>query len=244
MKPFTAIFDSGVGGLTVLRACARRCPGERFGYFGDNANAPYGNRAPEEIERLAFSAFSFLARYPLKAAVVACNTVTAVCVEKLRAAFPFPIVGMEPAVRPAVAAAGGGEVLLLATRATLESARVKSLSEKTGGNITPLCLPTLAGEIERHMAELSAVDVEGFLRTVQRGKYAAAVLGCTHYVFVKERIAEALGCPVFDGNSGTADHLSEILNIRSEKSKKEPKNCVFFIGKAKNANKTFYFAQK
>ena len=239
MKPFTAIFDSGVGGLTVLRACVRRCPGERFGYFGDNANAPYGNRAPEEIERLAFSAFSFLARYPLKAAVVACNTVTAVCVEKLRAAFPFPIVGMEPAVRPAVAAAGGGEVLLLATRATLESARVKSLSEKTGGNITPL-----AGERARHMAGLSAVDVEGLLRTVPRGKYAAAVLGCTHYVFVKERIAKALGCPVFDGNSGTADHLSEILNIRSEKSKKEPKNCVFFIGKAKNANKTFYSAQK
>lgn len=244
MEPFTAVFDSGVGGLTVLLACARRCPGERFGYFGDNGNAPYGNRTEQEIEALAFDAFARLARFPLKAAVVACNTVTAVCIEKLRAAFPFPIVGMEPAVRPAVAAAGGGEVLVLATRATLASARVKKLLAAAGGRIDTFCPSALAGEIEHHISDLAAADVEGVLRGIPRGKYAAAVLGCTHYVFVRERIAQTLGCPVFDGNTGTADHLASILNICSKNTQKTPKNPPFFIGKAKNSNKSIYFAQK
>ena len=131
MRPFTAVFDSGVGGLTVLRALTRRCPGERFGYFGDNANAPYGSRAPEEIEELVFAAFGRLSRMPLKAAVVACNTATALCIDRLRASFPFPVVGVEPAVRPA--ARLGGRALLLATRATLASARVKALLARTGG---------------------------------------------------------------------------------------------------------------
>ena len=242
MLPFTAVFDSGVGGLTVLRALAQRCPRERFGYFGDNANAPYGNRLPEEIERLAFATFRRLARYPLKAAVVACNTVTAVCVEKLRAAFSFPVFGVEPAVRPAVLR--GGKVLLLATRATLESARVRALLAKTGGCVHAHCPARLAGEIEKNIFSLARADVEGCLAPLSRGRYDAVVLGCTHYVFVKERIEKALGCPAFDGNIGTADHFAASMNICSKITEKEGAIAPFFLGKAAKHNKNVYFSLK
>lgn len=242
MRPFTAVFDSGVGGLTVLRALTRRCPGERFGYFGDNANAPYGSRAPKEIEELVFAAFGRLSRMPLKAAVVACNTATALCIDRLRASFPFPVVGVEPAVRPA--ARLGGRVLLLATRATLASARVKALLARTGGAVDVFCPEELAGEIERHIFDLSAAGVEACLAGLPRGVYDACVLGCTHYVFVAERISAALGCPVFDGNAGTADHLAKILNICSENCKKTPKNAVFFLGTHAEHNKRVFFSLK
>ena len=242
VQPFTAVFDSGFGGLTVLRACARRCPHERFGYFGDHAHAPYGNRPPEEIARLASDAFAYLARYPLRAAVVACNTVTALCIDELRARFPFPVIGVEPAVRPAVAFAQGGAVLLLATRATLASRRVRELLGRTGGRVETFCPARLAGEIERNIGCLARADVEGCLCGVPRKKYAAAVLGCTHYVFVGERIAAALGCPVFDGNAGTADHLAAILNICSENAENRRAEAPFFIGSAKNIEKSVYFS--
>ena len=98
---YIAFFDSGVGGLSLLVACAERYPRERYLYFGDNANAPYGNRGAAEIRRLTQRAFERLARYPVAAAVIACNTVTAECVDFLREKYAFPIVGVEPAVRPA-----------------------------------------------------------------------------------------------------------------------------------------------
>ena len=240
MRRFTAFFDSGVGGLTVMRACAERCPGERFLYFGDNANAPYGSRPPEEIARLAFAAFSRMARYPLKAAVIACNTVTAVCIDRLRKAYPFPILGVEPALRPA--AANGGRVLLLATRATLASGRVRRLIAQTEGEVVPFCPERLAGEVERHIFRLSSADVEGCLRGLPGGKFSAAVLGCTHYVFVRSRLENLLGCPVFDGNLGTADHLAEVLNICSKNEQNHRKNAVFFLGTAKKRNKSLYYS--
>lgn len=240
MRPFTAVFDSGVGGLTVLRALTRRCPGERFGYFGDNANAPYGSRAREEIEELVFAAFGRLSRMPLKAAVVACNTATALCVDRLRASFPFPVVGVEPAVRPA--ARLGGRALLLATRATLASARVKALLARTGGAVDVFCPEELAGEIERHIFDLSAAGVEACLAGVPRGVYDACVLGCTHYVFVAERISAALGCPVFDGNAGTADHLAHIVNICSKNMSETCKIEPIFMGEARKHNKKVYQA--
>ena len=118
MEPgYIAFFDSGIGGLTLLKECAQQLAGESFLYFGDNANAPYGNKSPEEIERLTLTAFGYLSRFPLKAAVLACNTVTAECAAALRARCPFPVLGVEPALKPAAKACKN--VLVLATRAPL-----------------------------------------------------------------------------------------------------------------------------
>ena len=132
MEPgYIAFFDSGIGGLTLLKECAQQLAGESFLYFGDNANAPYGNKSPEEIERLALTAFGYLSRFPLKAAVLACNTVTAECAAALRARCPFPVLGVEPALKPAAKACKN--VLVLATRATLSSKKFRALAESVSG---------------------------------------------------------------------------------------------------------------
>ncbi|MBQ8309104.1 MAG: aspartate/glutamate racemase family protein [Clostridia bacterium] len=111
-----AFFDSGIGGLTVLAECKKFLPDRLFYYYGDNENAPYGNRKKETIEKYVLTAFERLRELAPQAAVVACNTATAVCVEKLRKIYSFPIVGAEPAVF--AAAKRGGEIYVLATKAT------------------------------------------------------------------------------------------------------------------------------
>ena len=240
---YIAFFDSGVGGLSLLVACAERYPRERYLYFGDNANAPYGNRGAAEIRRLTQRAFERLARYPVAAAVIACNTVTAECVDFLREKYAFPIVGVEPAVRPACAFARGGRVLLLATRATLESARVRRLIAECSARaaVYAHCPRDLAGEIEQNILTPEKIDLS---RHLPAGKFDAAVLGCTHYVLLRGQIGKALGCPVFDGVSATVDHIAQVANICSKNCKKGRKKAVFFVGASKNINKRVFFALK
>ncbi len=236
---YIAFFDSGIGGLTLLKDCFRRFPGEKYIYYGDNGNAPYGNRPADEIEKLAREGFSQFENYPLKAAVLACNTVTAVCAERFRQTYAFPIIGVEPAILPASRYARGGKVLLLATRATLQSERMKRLTERCSkmAQIIPYCPAELAGAIERQIQAHGSVNIAQYL---PEGKFDAAVLGCTHYIFFKEEIQKQLRCPVFDGNAGTIDHLAKIANICSKKPQKSTKNAVIFLGKAKNINKTVF----
>ena len=234
-------FDSGVGGLTLLREFLRRYPWAECAYFGDNENAPYGNRSEAEICRLAAGAFEKIARLSPRAAVIACNTVTADCAEALRAEYSFPIVGVEPAVRPAAAAAGQGRILILATRATLASARVRELIRKHRGNcsVETYSPAALAGEIERNIFDLGCIRLSDFL---PRGEYAAVVLGCTHYIFLRDRIAGYYGCPVFDGNIGTADHLARIANICSKNVSKNHISVPKFFGNAAKLNQSVYNA--
>lgn len=235
-ESYIALYDSGVGGLTLLAECVRRYPQADYLYYGDNDHAPYGQKSAEEILALSRQAFKELSHYPVRAACIACNTVTASCIDVLRTEFDFPIVGVEPALKPAVRAARGGRILLLATRATLESRRLSRLcSACMGAEVVPFCPGDLAGEIERNVSELSRVRL-----MLPAGKFDAAVLGCTHYIWVKERIANILGCPVFDGNAGTADHLAKIANMRSENCEKGAKNAPIFIGTAKNKNKSAF----
>ena len=233
---YVAFFDRGIGGLNLLSAFCRKYPSVRCLYYGDNTHAPYGNRSREEIARFAFSAFEEIASYPVAAAAIACNTVTACCAEQLRAAFPFPFVGMDPAVRPA--AAHGGNILLLATCATLESDRFKALLNRFAGeaHFTLCCPKDLAGQIEKAAPDFSAVD----LSFLPQGNFSAAVLGCTHYVFLEDRIARRLSCPVFDGILGTADHLFHVANICSKNEQKKPDFLPVFLGKAKKHNEKMF----
>lgn len=233
-------FDSGVGGITLLADFLRRYPSAACAYYGDNGNAPYGNRPEGEIRRLAESAFARIARLSPRAAVIACNTVTAECADLLRREFPFPIIGVEPAVRPAAAAVGEGRILLLATRATLAGARVRELIDRCGGGrVEPYCPARLAGDIEKNIFRLSRIRLADHL---PRGEYAAVVLGCTHYIFLRERIAAFYGCPAFDGNAGTADHLAHIVNICSKNMSETCKIEPIFMGEARKHNKKVYQA--
>ena len=210
-EKYVAFFDSGVGGLTLLSAFCRAYPGCPTLYFGDNANAPYGDRPAADIRRLALAAFDRIAVYPVRAAAVACNTVTAACIGELRRRFPFPVVGVEPAVRPAVAAARGGRVLLLCTRATLAGARVRRLlSERPDTAVVAHCPARLAAAVEENLFRLSSLSVDPFLPP---GKFDAAVLGCTHYVWLREAFERALGCPVFDGTAGALRRLAAAAGL-------------------------------
>lgn len=190
---YVAFFDSGVGGLTLLSAFCHVYPGVPALYFGDNANAPYGGRPAGEIRRLVFAAFEELARFPVRAAVVACNTATAVCIEELRRRFPFPVVGVEPALRPAAESARGGRLLLLCTRATFASGRVRRLLAGCPSPVVVRCPARLAAAVDANALSLASLSVGPFLPP---GRFAAAVLGCTHYVWLRRAFSAALGCPV------------------------------------------------
>ena len=209
-----AFFDSGIGGLTVLSVCRKYLPNVTFYYFGDNAHAPYGNLPPKKIYRYTYKAFKRFKRLKVAAAVVACNTATAVCIEKLRKRFNFPIIGTEPAV--CTAASKGGEIFVLTTRATHESMKFQRLCAEAGRRypnavIIPIACDALAGKIERHLQDAD-FDFTPFL---PRGRPNVVVLGCTHYIYIKEAVKKFYGCEVIDGNEGVATRLLSVLKTSS-----------------------------
>ena len=203
-----AVFDSGLGGISVLRALVQRLPGEDFLYFGDSANAPYGVRPVAEVRRLTQDVLGRLYDRGIKAAVIACNTATSAAIGPLRAAFPdIPVIGIEPALKPAVA--HHRRVLVLATPLTLREEKFVALMHQCAGcaEIVPLPCPELVEFVER--GELDSPALTAYLAR-QLGPYAgrvdAAVLGCTHFPFARRAIRAALGGNVtlYDGSDGPA----------------------------------------
>lgn len=210
-KGGVVFFDSGIGGLTVLAECKKRLPNATFYYYGDNARAPYGNLSSGQIERYVFEIFENLSRLQPSAAVIACNTVTALCVERLRKKYPFPMIGAEPAVLSA--AKEGGEIFVLATKATCESERFRSLCNRAKeiyahAEIRPFVCETLAGTIEKHVADQNF----DFSPLFPKGKPNSVVLGCTHYVFIKEQMRAFYGATIYDGNAGMANRLCSFVD--------------------------------
>ncbi len=213
------VFDSGTGGLNLLAACAERCPGTDFIYFADNYNMPYGSLPPEKVKELVFDAFARIARRNPLAAVVACNTATALCINDLREKYDFPVIGIQPAIKPAVSI--GGKCLVLATPATVASRSFTELCRQYGdGAVEAVACPGLAAYIEEHIAEYPDFDVSQFLPACNP---ASVVLGCTHYVFAEKAISKIYSCPAFDGISGTADHLRTLLGIKAKNRLKKQK---------------------
>ena len=207
-RPLVCVFDSGIGGLNLLSACVRRLPQADYCYFADNYFVPYGNMAEGEVKKRVFGFFSRISALRPDAAVVACNTVTAECISALRAAYDFPILGMEPAVKQAYEL--GGRYLVLATKATCRSASFARLISLYGKDAKVVPLEHLAGDIER---EIFSPSLSRLAEGLPKGNYRSVVLGCTHYVFIKNAIKARYGVPVFDGMAGTADHLAATLGI-------------------------------
>ncbi len=200
-------FDSGIGGLNLLCECVKRLPEVNFKYFADNYNVPYGNMTDEELIRKTDGIFSEIEKIRPEAAVIACNTVTARCAKFLRAKYSFPIVGVQPAVKPA--AANGESCAVLATKATAYSDALKTLIEKYGNNVTQVVpCPDLALYIEKNIFSLDERSVYLLLPPL---KAQNIVLGCTHYSFIKDFIKRRYNCAVFEGIDGTAAQLCKIL---------------------------------
>ena len=238
-----AFFDSGIGGLTVLYECIRRGIGQPIYYYGDNEYAPYGNKSREEIRARVYSAFETFDKLNVQAAVIACNTATAVCVDALRERYDFPIVGAEPAVF--TAAKHGGEVLVLTTRATYESGRFRALCQRVEQSYQNACVRLcpcdgLAGAIETHLFE-KEYDFSAFLPV---GQPASVVLGCTHYIYLKEYVENFYGCKAYDGNEGMARRLENLLGVQTRKGRDSQPLVtpaqITFLGACSGYNKRIY----
>ena len=208
---YIAVFDSGVGGISVLRHLKRVMPGERYLYFGDSANAPYGSRTTQEVRELTLAAAeTILAGGPVKALVIACNTATAAAVKDVRAAYPqLIVIGIEPALKLAADHYPGGRVGVMATEVTLREEKFDTLLHRFDENcsVAKIPAPGLVQLIEAGKAD--APETEALLRDILTpyiGKLDAVVLGCTHYPFAAKAISRVLGEDVvlLDGGDGTA----------------------------------------
>lgn len=207
-----AVFDSGVGGVSVLRALVRELPAERFVYFGDTKNAPYGPRATAQIRALTLGNLRALdARFGFKAAVIACNTATSASIGELRAEYPDrPVIGIEPALKLAAERHPGQTVLVLATETTLREEKYAALSARMAGicRVVDLPCPELVEFVERGETDSPALDA--FLRDRLApwldGEAGAVVLGCTHFPFAAPALRRVLakGTELLDGSEGTA----------------------------------------
>lgn len=209
-QDYIGVFDSGVGGISVLRHLRSELPNERFLYFGDSANAPYGTRPTEEIRALTLAAARKLMDRGCKALVVACNTATAAAIEDLRLQYPDKIViGIEPALKIASDRFPGGAVGVMATPATLRETKFARLLSRFEDHCRVVKLPA-AGLVELVEAgKGNSPEAEALLQPLlapYQNQLSAVVLGCTHYPFAAGTISKLLGenTVLLDGGAGTA----------------------------------------
>ncbi len=215
------VFDSGFGGASTLRNILNELPDERFIYYGDNANAPYGDKPEDEILRLSEAAADLLLHKGVKALVVACNTATSASINALRRKLDVPVVSVEPAIKPACMRAGDGVILMLATVATTKLSRYKALQARMPKpeRVINVGCSGLVERIESGMTEEADLDdiLLEKLSPYEGELVDGIVLGCTHYPLVAPAIAAYArkhfkgDCLLYDGNAGTARQLKRVI---------------------------------
>lgn len=217
------VFDSGVGGLSVLNALREALPQERFVYFADTAHAPYGERGDAFVaERSATVTRELIDAHRIKALVVACNTATAAAIHRLRAEHPaLPVVGVEPALKPAVALSRTRHIAVFATRVTVESSKFQALHASLAGQASFSIVPCdgLAGAIERSDETRIASLCAQYLAAAGRfgsgdGELDTLVLGCTHYPFIADALRRHTGDSVrfIDTGAPVAQQTRRLLD--------------------------------
>ncbi len=218
------IFDSGVGGLSIWDEVRRRMPGEKLIYFADTARCPYGGRPVSEIHRFSEEIVRFLLSLGCKMIVVACNTATAGAIDRLRAAFDVPFVGVEPAVKAAVKKTSTGHIGVLATESTLASGRYKSLVDRYAGSVrvhyqAGAGLVELVEEGREDSPEAGRI-LQKYLDAMKAERVDQVILGCTHYPFLRRRIMEIMGptVAVHDPSEAVARRVEDVLREKGLRS--------------------------
>lgn len=214
------VFDSGLGGLSVLKKCIDIMPNENYIYYGDSLHAPYGNKSLDEVRELSLAATDYLMQRGVKGLVVACNTATSAAVKLLRESNPsFPVVGIEPAIKPAALFHPGSMILVMATENTLRESKFQYLKQQYERKAEIIKVPCsgLMEFVER--GELEGENVENFIRNILKDfplyRVGAIVLGCTHYPFLRSTIQKIVGerIEIIDGSAGTAREIRRRLEL-------------------------------
>ncbi|WP_346929042.1 glutamate racemase [Clostridium sp.] len=249
-------FDSGVGGISVLKESIKLLPKENYIYIGDSLNAPYGVKTPEEVRKLTFNMVDKLISMNVKAIVVACNTATSIAIDELRKIYKeIPIIGIEPALKPAVENYGNGIIVIMATPVTLSENKFSKLRERYNKASDIISMPCdgLVEIIED--GNIKGEVVEGYLRNrfkdVPKEKVSSVVLGCTHYPFIKEALVNVINddVAIIDGSLGTVRQLKRkleqkgLLNTNNEQgtvkifNSKDDENLIELSYKLLDADK-------
>lgn len=243
-----AFFDSGVGGLTVLKTAIELLPSEDYIYYADIDNVPYGTKSLDEVRKLTLDAVEFLVDKDIDALVVACNTATSAAVKILRRKYDFPVVGMEPAVKPAVNGlkSDSKRILAAGTPLTLKEYKFKSLVKKIHGEgiVDNLPLPGLVELAEKGIFD--GIEVETYIKKAFAGydidKYSYLVLGCTHFIYYKQILKKMLpAISIIDGNIGTIKYLKTLINNNKDIGKGNGSIDIYLSGRLiKNSEKEYY----
>ena len=232
-----AFFDSGIGGLSVLHHALKVLPSEEFIFYADEDNVPYGTKSPEEVLTCVDRAFEFLTARGVSAIVVACNTATSVAVRAMRAKYPLPIIGMEPALKVALDVFPGRKVLVAATAITITGQKIQRLIERLNArSYTELkALPQLVEFAERQEFHTQAVEeyLRGELGGCDWENFSSLVLGCTHFNYFKDTLRTTLPAHVriLDGNAGTVKELIRRAKLQTARSDAMPRVEFFYSGR-------------
>lgn len=242
-----AIFDSGVGGLTVLYSAMKQMPYNEYIYYADLDNVPYGNKDKEMVNSLTFKAVEQIYDLGVDAIVLACNTATSISADLLRNKYDIPIVGMEPAVKPAVMNSFGKRVLVLATELTLKESKLRNLIDRLEATdkVDLLPMSELVDFAEAMLFDGDRVRelLDKKFRHIDLSVYKTLVLGCTHFIYFKKTIEKYFNYSmnVIDGNQGTVNHLEKILNSidKTNNTQNEKKSVQYYVSGRKAKSKIF-----
>lgn len=228
------VFDSGLGGISVLRELMNMMPNENFIYYGDSAYAPYGEKSRCDITSRCCAICDFLIQKGVKAIVIACNTATSACVEELRSRYPkLAIIGMEPAVKLAVKNKTSKQIVVMATSFTLREKKFKELMERccSTDELIRIPCPALVKLVEHdELDDQKRVEkqLQEYFKDIDMAQVDSIVLGCTHFVFFKSYIARLIPdtIKIVDGNTGTARHVKEIITENHHANPQRTKGSI------------------
>ena len=218
------VFDSGLGGISVLKELVKSMPNEKFLYYGDSANAPYGIKTKEEITERCVDIIEFFLNKGVKAIVIACNTATSAASNILREKYShLPIIGMEPALKVAADGKVDNTIVVMATPLTLKETKFNDLMARYSDNNTVIKMPCpeLVNIVENDLLddeEVVKTQLKEYYKNLDMSKINSVVLGCTHFVFYRNYMEKILNqnINIVDGNLGTTNHLKETLRERDE----------------------------